>query len=679
MQLADLAKTVVFGETLESKLTRPGPLRDERRGDALEGAVPTPGRPSGMGFATRATPWPKGAALRTQEGRAAVLHAFANHELLAIELMGLALLRFPDAPSAWRWDLARTLVEEQRHLRAYVAQMQTMGLTFGDLPLNGWFWHVLHEMQHPRDVATCLSLTFEQANLDHARYWRKAFEALGDAPCAALMDRVYRDEIRHVAHGVRWFEQLGGQGGASMYPAWRRELPHPMTTARARGPQFDRDGRLEAGLPSAYVDALEASGGSRGRVPDLWVADLMAEARLAGAPPRQIAQEVAADLAPLVAVFTREGDDICVPRPPELPHRLRWARAGLPRPTRWHATHTDVHGDYNTLRSWSGCAHGTHATLREAPVPTPAAWFRKDHDHQLMMDVNGRDEREGVVVHDMPQLEAAVHACASSHVVLKWPLGTAGRAQQVFECVNGVPSTLRAWCTRGLTEQGAVRVEPWLPRLIDLSIQLDTRKRKPVLGISRALNTAGGQFTGLVLGRCWDGLPPEAQQALHGATGLLRAARDHAALVGRHLADAGVQTRVAIDAFVYGASWSDAQLRPMVELNPRHTFGHVGWALSRHLAGGTVAVMRIWSMRELKQAHHTPQSFLDHVLAHPLQVAEDGLTWVGGALCLTEAESAKRVVATLHMGPTLDEALATLPGPLERRLREQILAPLRER
>ena len=44
--------------------------------------------------------------------------AFANHELQAMELFALALLRFPTAPAAWRLELAHVLVEEQERVIA---------------------------------------------------------------------------------------------------------------------------------------------------------------------------------------------------------------------------------------------------------------------------------------------------------------------------------------------------------------------------------------------------------------------------------------------------------------------------------------------------------------------------------------------------------------------------------
>ena len=61
-------------------------------------------------------------ALSTASGRGRLLHFFANHELLAMELMALTLLKFPFAEKNFRLGLARTIVEEQKHLRMYVSR-----------------------------------------------------------------------------------------------------------------------------------------------------------------------------------------------------------------------------------------------------------------------------------------------------------------------------------------------------------------------------------------------------------------------------------------------------------------------------------------------------------------------------------------------------------------------------
>ena len=41
--------------------------------------------------------------------------------------MALALLRFSDAPSAFRMGVAKTMLDEQRHLQSYIGKMHELG------------------------------------------------------------------------------------------------------------------------------------------------------------------------------------------------------------------------------------------------------------------------------------------------------------------------------------------------------------------------------------------------------------------------------------------------------------------------------------------------------------------------------------------------------------------------
>src|SRR5690606_23527664 len=87
--------------------------------------------------------------VETEEERARLLHFFANHELLAVELMALALLKFPDAPEAFRRGVLRTLQEEQQHTRWYVARMAECGVKFGAIPVTGMIWDHISGMESP--------------------------------------------------------------------------------------------------------------------------------------------------------------------------------------------------------------------------------------------------------------------------------------------------------------------------------------------------------------------------------------------------------------------------------------------------------------------------------------------------------------------------------------------------
>ena len=99
MEMRELAERVLFATTLEEKLRCPSVVTDESPGSAII-APAMPGRPSELCFKSAAfgekSEFPGLRQLDKERERGRLLHFFANHELLATELMALVLLRFPD-------------------------------------------------------------------------------------------------------------------------------------------------------------------------------------------------------------------------------------------------------------------------------------------------------------------------------------------------------------------------------------------------------------------------------------------------------------------------------------------------------------------------------------------------------------------------------------------------------
>src|SRR4030095_9735385 len=109
------------------------------RGPALKAPL-TPGRPTELRFKSQSsgqTDFPGMHRLHEERERGRLLHFFANHELLATELMALVLLRFPESPTAFRRGVLQTLKDEQVHTRLYLARMKACGIHFGELPVSG--------------------------------------------------------------------------------------------------------------------------------------------------------------------------------------------------------------------------------------------------------------------------------------------------------------------------------------------------------------------------------------------------------------------------------------------------------------------------------------------------------------------------------------------------------------
>ena len=103
-----------------------------------------PGRPYGLGLnewnQRETTSFREVGKFHSEKERGLVLHFFANHELLAVELMALAILKFQDAPVNFRRGVVQTLKDEQQHVRMYRKRMAEIGVEFGQIPVSDYFW-----------------------------------------------------------------------------------------------------------------------------------------------------------------------------------------------------------------------------------------------------------------------------------------------------------------------------------------------------------------------------------------------------------------------------------------------------------------------------------------------------------------------------------------------------------
>jgi uncharacterized ferritin-like protein (DUF455 family) len=256
MEIRDFARTVLLTEDLDVKLAPPpGELTDADPGPPFR--AEEPGRPPNLRFRTRvAVPSLEGMHDPAQRRR--ILHALANHELQAAELFAWALLAFPDAPPEFRRGLVRILLDEQRHTRMYIARVEDAGARFGDYAVNGYFWGKVGTITTPLRFLCAMSLTFENANLDHTDEYAEAARRAGDLKTAAVIDRVHLDEIEHVRFGWTWL-QVFKKEDESAWDAFQANLTWPLRPAKARGRTFHRQGREAAGLDSEFIAKLEAS------------------------------------------------------------------------------------------------------------------------------------------------------------------------------------------------------------------------------------------------------------------------------------------------------------------------------------------------------------------------------------------------------------------------------------
>jgi uncharacterized ferritin-like protein (DUF455 family) len=648
MELREFAERVLFAKTLEEKLESPIMITDKRPGAALA-APEAPGRPLELRFKPRHTgkaSIPGAHALDQPVERGRLLHFFANHELLATELMALALLRFPDAPPAFRLGVLQTLKDEQKHMRWYLRRMHDCGITFGELPLSGYFWRAISNMESPLDYVTGLNLTFEQANLDFARFFSRGFAKVGDHDSSRLLERIYQDEIGHVARGLQWFRKWK-EPQLSDWEAFCRQLKFPLSAQRAKGPVFNAEGRKAAGLDQGFINELKVYAQSKGRTPGVFVFNPFTEGRIAqgeGFTPNKHQELLRQDLENLPQFLCRQDDVVLVRRRPSPAFLSVLKEAGYPVPE-----FVELQGGrIDSASSLSGRKLGRLSPWAWGPdsldllrplFPNVTVGSRNPDDYfnnnvaqlyskewsaALLQKVLKRylgtsaeggaqswlctSQEVGAAVTTVPEAIAQIDAIrrgGHQKVIVKEALGVAGHnAIRLLEPQMLEPH--RRWIIHALESGRRLLVEPWLERKADFSIQLEMRSTGlRHLGYVGLLNDWKGQYCG---NWAWPGFRRRIGIDL---PGLFPRVRDIVKQVQQlyleialelqeELHKAGYLGPIGIDAFVYQTSEGECRLKPIVEINPRYTMGRLTLELMQNVAPGSSGTFRLINHKTVK-------------------------------------------------------------------------------
>lgn len=688
MELREWAVQIVQATSLEDKLADPGDWTDENPGKAMD-APERPGRPDGLAFKGPEhsdSGFPGIHRIENELDRGRLLHFFANHELLATELMALVLVRFPDAPAAFRAGVARTLRDEQQHTAWYIARMRELGIQFGELPVSGYFWRSVASMETPLDFVSRLSLTFEQANLDYCRQFARLFSNVGDIASAAILNRIYKDEIAHVAHGLKWFRRWK-RAGESDWDAFCRQLKFPLSPARAKGVHFNSEGRCAAGLSAEFIDALKVAAQSKGRTPTVWWFNPFAEGYIRhgnGFTPGKQQAALLRDLSGLSQFLARSGDIVLTKKKPSHQFLAQLAEAGFDLPE-WvevadHRTGpiSELAGrKLGGLRPWAWSPESLalleplvgQVTGSSPSAPTaPDRWYSlyaKSRSIRLLKRLLERStevpnlcpsEIVGTPVASASEaLEAIRHYrnIGYHRLVVKQSLGMAGDQTIRLWEPELLPQQIR-WIERVLESESELVVEPWLERLADFSVQYEmVGQQLHVVGHTELICDQRGHYQGNRVGvDCGKRLPlPVRRLAPHregGASSWELVFHQLRELLEAELSALDFRGAAGIDAFVYRAPDGSPRLKPLVELNPRHTMGRVTLELHRRAAPGTSTVFRILRRSVLlREGFSSLESYAQHLLqSKPLELSGSPVSRiVRGTVCLNDPTTSEEYLA----------------------------------
>ncbi len=192
----------------------------------------------------------------SERSRIAMLHALAHIEFGAIDLAFDMAGRFGAGfRPAFVDDWISVGADEAIHFVLLDRRLETLGAFYGALPAHDGLWQAAEATAH--DALARLAvvpMVLEARGLDVTPAMVASFERAGDLRSAAILGRIYRDEIRHVAAGTRWFTAACESRGFERVSQW-----HDLVARYFHGaikPPFNDSARDEAGLSREFYEGV---------------------------------------------------------------------------------------------------------------------------------------------------------------------------------------------------------------------------------------------------------------------------------------------------------------------------------------------------------------------------------------------------------------------------------------
>jgi uncharacterized ferritin-like protein (DUF455 family) len=199
--------------------------------------------------------------LATREGRAAFIHALAHIEFNAINLAWDAVLRFRGLPNKYYHDWVTVAQEEAVHFSLLEARLNDLGYHYGDFEAHDGLWEMATRTAD--DVLVRLALVprvLEARGLDVTPAMIVRLQKTGDTKTAAILEKIYADEIGHVEAGSRWFRHVCRERGLDPAMTFRQMLVE-YNMDKVRSP-VNEVARKQAGFDDKEIAMLmEMTGG----------------------------------------------------------------------------------------------------------------------------------------------------------------------------------------------------------------------------------------------------------------------------------------------------------------------------------------------------------------------------------------------------------------------------------
>ncbi|KAH9920616.1 DUF455-domain-containing protein [Fomitopsis serialis] len=177
-----------------------------------------------------------------RKNRAVMLHALANIEQWAWDIMARYGPEHPDLPPAFFSDFAKMALDESKHFSLLTSRLAALSPTtpYGSLPVHASLWESARVTSNSlRARLAIIHLVHEARGLDVNPGTIEKFRRAGDSDSVDVLNIVHRDEVTHQGVDPR---------------CWRGEVKGP----------FNVEDREKAGMTREFFENL------KGEMPSDW-------------------------------------------------------------------------------------------------------------------------------------------------------------------------------------------------------------------------------------------------------------------------------------------------------------------------------------------------------------------------------------------------------------------------
>jgi len=234
-------------------------LSENQASGAAAAAFPEIARDVGVVNKSQLPPKP---GLSTREGQARLLHDLGSIELQAMELGVRTLVEFPEAPRAFREELADITLGEGRHLGLCLQGLNDLDLEWGHWDVHTALLKAVDTSDSLLDRILIVHRYLEGNGLDAGESILKRLNGTLSPVARPVVQTIRTEEVDHVLFGSRWYRSICETQKLDPSDDFSKRI-QIINRLVPRRERMDHDLRKQAGFTEHEIAVLETIGPAR--------------------------------------------------------------------------------------------------------------------------------------------------------------------------------------------------------------------------------------------------------------------------------------------------------------------------------------------------------------------------------------------------------------------------------